>query len=118
MFTRTSRLQRAIRAGIPILGAAVILGSGALAWSAFSASRQSQDPLVVGIGDSNNTRAIAPLDEETRVDGHKVFQQHAGSHFPDWIKRVEVPKRGGTVTHVLANEPATLVYLAVRRRQV
>jgi hypothetical protein len=73
MLTRSSRLQRAIRAGIPILGAAVILGSGALAWSAFSASRQSQDPLVVGIGDSSNTRAIAPLDEETRVDGHKVF---------------------------------------------
>jgi bifunctional non-homologous end joining protein LigD len=46
------------------------------------------------------------------IDGHKIFQQHAGSHFPDWIRRVEVPKKGGTVEHVLANEPATLVYLA------
>ena len=23
-------------------------------------------------------------------------------HFPDWIERATVPKRGGTVTHVLA----------------
>jgi bifunctional non-homologous end joining protein LigD len=33
-------------------------------------------------------------------------------HFPDWIRRVTVDKRGGTVTHVLANDAATLVYLA------
>jgi bifunctional non-homologous end joining protein LigD len=46
------------------------------------------------------------------IDGHKIFQQHASGHFPDWIKRVEVPKRGGTVQHVVASEPATLVYLA------
>jgi len=73
MFMMSSRLRRAIRAGIPILGAAVILGSAALAWSAFSASRHSQDPLVVGIGDSSNTRAISLFDEETRADGHQVF---------------------------------------------
>jgi bifunctional non-homologous end joining protein LigD len=46
------------------------------------------------------------------IDGHKIFQQHAGGHFPDWIRRVEVPKHGGTVEHVVATEPATLVYLA------
>ena len=33
-------------------------------------------------------------------------------HFPDWIARATVPKRGGTVTHVLAENAATLVYLA------
>ncbi len=46
------------------------------------------------------------------IDGHKIFQQHAASHFPDWIKTAEVDKKGGTVTHVVASEPATLVYLA------
>jgi bifunctional non-homologous end joining protein LigD len=34
------------------------------------------------------------------------------AHFPDWIARATVPKRGGEVTHVLANDRATLVYLA------
>ena len=33
-------------------------------------------------------------------------------YFPDWVERVTVPKRGGTVTHALANDAATLVYLA------
>ncbi len=46
------------------------------------------------------------------IEGHKIFQQHASRHFPAWIKRVEVPKSGGSVKHVVASEPATLVYLA------
>jgi bifunctional non-homologous end joining protein LigD len=46
------------------------------------------------------------------IDGHRIIQQHAASHFPDWIARVRVPKRGGTVEHVVATEPATLIYLA------
>jgi bifunctional non-homologous end joining protein LigD len=46
------------------------------------------------------------------VEGPKIFQQHASKHFPDWIKRVETPKAGGTVEHVVANDAATLVYLA------
>ena len=33
-------------------------------------------------------------------------------YFPDWIHRATVPKRGGTVTHALADDAATLVYLA------
>src|SRR6202022_2886430 len=73
MFTPAGRLKRAIRAGFPILGAAVILGSGALAWSAFGPGRQSDDPLVVGIGDSRRTNALSPIDEATRADGHRVF---------------------------------------------
>jgi bifunctional non-homologous end joining protein LigD len=36
----------------------------------------------------------------------------APKHFPDWVKRATVKKRGGTVTHALANNPETLVYLA------
>jgi bifunctional non-homologous end joining protein LigD len=46
------------------------------------------------------------------IDGHKIFQQHASGHFPDWIRQVEVPKSGGTVKHVVASDPAALVYLA------
>jgi bifunctional non-homologous end joining protein LigD len=46
------------------------------------------------------------------IGGHKIFQQHASKHFPDWVKRVETPKSGGTVQHVVANDAATLVYLA------
>jgi bifunctional non-homologous end joining protein LigD len=46
------------------------------------------------------------------IEGHRIIQQHASGHFPGWIKRVEVPARKGTVEHVMAEEPATLVYLA------
>jgi bifunctional non-homologous end joining protein LigD len=40
------------------------------------------------------------------------FQKDIGRGAPDWVERVEVPKRGGTVCHPLATEPATLVWLA------
>jgi len=73
MFAPAGRLKRAIRAGFPIVGAAVILGSGALAWSAFGPGRALDDPLVVGIGDSTRTSAISPFDETTRSHGHRVF---------------------------------------------
>lgn len=39
-------------------------------------------------------------------------QQEAPDHFPDWIDRVTVEKEGGTITHVVCNSAATLVYLA------
>jgi len=40
------------------------------------------------------------------------FQKNTPDYFPDWIERVDLPKEGGTVTHAIANEAATLVYLA------
>lgn len=47
------------------------------------------------------------------VEGDGHFLKNAPKHFPSWIKLAEVPKReGGTIRQVLANEPATLVYLA------
>jgi len=46
------------------------------------------------------------------IDGQRIFQQHASGHFPDWIRRVSVPARNGTVEHVVASDAATLVYLA------
>jgi bifunctional non-homologous end joining protein LigD len=44
-------------------------------------------------------------------DGY--FLKDAPRHFPAWIATAEVPKReGGTIRHILANDPETLVYLA------
>lgn len=46
------------------------------------------------------------------IDEPGVFQKDTPSHFPDWVHRVTVPKQGGTVTHVVADNAETLVYLA------
>lgn len=46
------------------------------------------------------------------VERGGFFMKEVPSHFPDWIARVTVPKRGGSVTHVVADDVATLVYLA------
>ncbi|MEA2198658.1 MAG: bifunctional non-ous end joining protein LigD [Solirubrobacteraceae bacterium] len=46
------------------------------------------------------------------IAGHGFFMKEVPSYFPDWIATAEVPKKGGTLTQVLANEAATLVYLA------
>ncbi len=40
------------------------------------------------------------------------FVKAVPTHFPSWVQRIEVPKRGGSLTHVLAGDRATLVYLA------
>jgi bifunctional non-homologous end joining protein LigD len=40
------------------------------------------------------------------------FAKEVPKGAPDWVPTVEVPKKGGTVRHVLANETATLVWLA------
>jgi len=56
-----------------------------------------------------------PLTLERYPDGiHKqrIFQKEVSSYFPKWIRRVTVKKVGGTVTHVVCNDTATLVYLA------
>ena len=46
------------------------------------------------------------------IDGKGWYEKQLPKHFPDWIASVTVPKQGGTVTHVVVNEAATLVYLA------
>src|SRR3979409_2786537 len=46
------------------------------------------------------------------IEDHGFFMKAVPDYFPDWIDRVTVPKRDGTVTHALANEAAVLVYLA------
>lgn len=46
------------------------------------------------------------------IEGQRIIQQRAGRHFPGWIRRAKVGKEGGSVEHVVAADPATLVYLA------
>src|ERR671934_579248 len=40
------------------------------------------------------------------------FQKNVSKGAPPWVKRVQVGKRGGSLWHVLANDAATLVWLA------
>jgi bifunctional non-homologous end joining protein LigD len=42
--------------------------------------------------------------------GH--FMKQAPDYFPRWVRRVTVPKKGGSVTHVVANDADTLRLLA------
>ncbi len=46
------------------------------------------------------------------IEGDGFFMKSVPGYFPDWVRRVTVPKKGGTITHVLAQDAATLVYLA------
>ncbi|MEU0331746.1 non-homologous end-joining DNA ligase [Streptomyces sp. NPDC006193] len=46
------------------------------------------------------------------LDGPRFFQKATPEHYPDWITRAEVAKEGGTVTHVVCDDTATLLYLA------
>jgi bifunctional non-homologous end joining protein LigD len=58
-------------------------------------------------------RPIAVQSFPQGVEGKGFFVKNAAKHFPDWIKTAQVPKReGGELRQVLANDAATLVYLA------
>ena len=46
------------------------------------------------------------------IDQPGFFMKSVPRYFPDWIATATVPKRGGTLTQVLAQDAATLVYLA------
>lgn len=47
------------------------------------------------------------------IKGQGFYQKDAPDYFPDWIKRIEVKKKEGGITHyVICNDAATLVYLA------
>src|SRR6187200_1996036 len=46
------------------------------------------------------------------IEREGFFQKNVAKGVPDWVKRVEVPKRGGSLWHVLANDAPTLVWLA------
>jgi bifunctional non-homologous end joining protein LigD len=47
------------------------------------------------------------------IDHQGFFQQEASDHFPDWVRRAKVPRRGGgTVEHPVCDDERTLAYLA------
>jgi bifunctional non-homologous end joining protein LigD len=46
------------------------------------------------------------------IAGKGFFQQEIPGGAPNWVKRVDVAKHGGSVCHVLADDAATLVWLA------
>jgi bifunctional non-homologous end joining protein LigD len=46
------------------------------------------------------------------IGGEGFYQKEVGDYFPEWIRRVEVSKEGGTVTHVVCDDEATIAYLA------
>jgi bifunctional non-homologous end joining protein LigD len=48
------------------------------------------------------------------VAGEGYFMKAMPKHFPHWIARATVPKKGGTITPVIARDAATLVYLAAQ----
>lgn len=45
------------------------------------------------------------------IDGEGWFQKHTPNHFPDWIRTVELPKRGGTVRHPVIDSADALRYV-------
>ena len=40
------------------------------------------------------------------------FQKDVSKGFPDWLRRVEVPKHGGTVNHPIVTDTRSLIWLA------
>lgn len=46
------------------------------------------------------------------IEAGGFYMKSVPRHFPSWIARVEVAKRGGTLTQIVARDAATLVYLA------
>lgn len=58
-------------------------------------------------------RALAAERFPDGITGERIFQKNVPEHFPEWIRRVEVPKKeGGTTVHAVCDSAATLVYLA------
>jgi len=56
-----------------------------------------------------------PLMLERYPDGIKgpaFMQKDVPDYFPDWVRTAELPKEDGTVTYAIAENTATLVYLA------
>lgn len=46
------------------------------------------------------------------IDGSGAFmQKNTPDHYPDRVRRVELPKEGGTVRHTVCDDTATLLYL-------
>jgi bifunctional non-homologous end joining protein LigD len=46
------------------------------------------------------------------IEAEGFMQKNASDYFPDWIRRARLAKQDGAVDHVVAEDTATLVYLA------
>jgi bifunctional non-homologous end joining protein LigD len=46
------------------------------------------------------------------ITGERIFQKNVPRYFPDWVTRTRVKKQDGTLLQVVADKPATVVYLA------
>jgi bifunctional non-homologous end joining protein LigD len=57
------------------------------------------------------TRPVSMQRFPDGVEKQGFFHKDIPDHFPDWVRRVEVPKENGTVTHAITCNPETLVYL-------
>ena len=57
-------------------------------------------------------RPITMMRYPDGLGGQRIVQKNVPAYFPDWIRRVEVPKEGGVVDHAVCGKPADLVYLA------
>lgn len=57
-------------------------------------------------------RPLAMKSYPQGIDHDGFFMKSVPAHFPDWIERVEVAKRGGTITQMTIESAAALVYLA------
>jgi bifunctional non-homologous end joining protein LigD len=56
-----------------------------------------------------------PVVMERYPDGYRgksFYHKDVPDYFPDWIRTVEVPKEGGSLTMAVCDDAATLVYLA------
>lgn len=56
-----------------------------------------------------------PLTLQRFPDGigeDSFFQKDVPDYFPGWIDRVELPKEGGRITYMIANDAASLAYIA------
>jgi len=56
-------------------------------------------------------RPLSMLRYPDGIDGEGFFHKNVPDHYPDFVRRVEVDKRDGTLTHALICDSDTLVYL-------
>jgi bifunctional non-homologous end joining protein LigD len=56
-------------------------------------------------------RPVSMLRFPDGIEGEGFFHKNVPAHYPDWIERVEVAKRGGMLTHAVIGSADTLVYL-------
>jgi bifunctional non-homologous end joining protein LigD len=57
-------------------------------------------------------RPVSLLRFNDGIANKGFFQKNVEKGAPDWVKRVQVAKKGGSLWHVLANDAATLGWLA------